>query len=283
MLVEIAVGDAYGAGMEYVPSEFLMEHNNLNGYVAHPTHHALKAGQYTDDTQMSIAVAETLLMAEDIDRLTKKDFIKAFFHTFKRDPRDGYSRAFQTFLEEVESPEQFEATIISNSTKSGGAMRAGPVGLLSSLDQVNRIAALQASITHDTDLGKDAAKATALSVYYCRNRIGKKSDLDKFLNKFVPGYKWSEDWSGKITSTGIYHVRAATTLIRKLDSLSNILHAVVAFEGDVDTAAAIAMAIGSQSEEIDNDLPEILYANLERGKYGFNYLEDLDYKLMEKF
>jgi len=282
MLVEIAIGDAYGAGMEYVKTAYLLANNTLKDYCKHPTH-GLKPGQYTDDTQMSIAVAETLLASDDFNTLTKRDFTVKFVEAFQRDPRDGYSRAFQKFLYTVKDADDFLARIQPNSKKSGGAMRVGPVGLIPDIKQVDRIAALQASVTHDTDLGKDAARAIALSVHYCYYNLGPKNKLAEFLHEQVPGYKWSEPWSGKIKSIGIWHARAATTMIMEQDNLADILQSVVAYEGDVDTAAAMAMAIGSCSEEIKQNLPEILYWRLERTKYGTEYLESLDEKLLERF
>jgi hypothetical protein len=36
LLVELAIGDAYGAGFEYVPRETIGEHNTAMQYVKHP-------------------------------------------------------------------------------------------------------------------------------------------------------------------------------------------------------------------------------------------------------
>lgn len=61
MLVELAVGDACGAGFEYVWNrKFVSAHNDLSAYVRHPWHKQ-KPGTYTDDTQMSIAIAELVV------------------------------------------------------------------------------------------------------------------------------------------------------------------------------------------------------------------------------
>jgi ADP-ribosyl-[dinitrogen reductase] hydrolase len=38
MLLELAIGDAYGAGFEYVDVEMVRRRNNLSGYVQHPRH-----------------------------------------------------------------------------------------------------------------------------------------------------------------------------------------------------------------------------------------------------
>jgi len=39
MLLELAIGDAYGAGFEYVDAEMIRRQNDLSGYVQHPRHH----------------------------------------------------------------------------------------------------------------------------------------------------------------------------------------------------------------------------------------------------
>lgn len=62
MLVELAIGDAYGAGFEYAPAAIL-KHNDLSRYIQHPKHN-IRPGQYTDDTQMSLAIAEAIVSAD---------------------------------------------------------------------------------------------------------------------------------------------------------------------------------------------------------------------------
>ncbi len=58
MLLELAIGDAYGAGFEY--ADEMIACNDLSRYLKHPRHN-IQPGCYTDDTQMSIAIAETLV------------------------------------------------------------------------------------------------------------------------------------------------------------------------------------------------------------------------------
>lgn len=63
MLVELAIGDAYGAGFEYAANWMVREYNDLSAYVQHPRHR-IKPGCYTDDTQMSIAIVEAIVADE---------------------------------------------------------------------------------------------------------------------------------------------------------------------------------------------------------------------------
>src|ERR1700730_3053041 len=48
LLLELAIGDAYGAGFEYVDTEMIRQQNTLSGYVNHPRH-SIQPGCYTDD------------------------------------------------------------------------------------------------------------------------------------------------------------------------------------------------------------------------------------------
>jgi len=52
VLVELAVGDAYGAGFEYATADFVRMHNDLSGYHAHPRH-AIAPGCYPADAALT--------------------------------------------------------------------------------------------------------------------------------------------------------------------------------------------------------------------------------------
>lgn len=152
MLLELAIGDAYGAGFEYADRDFVAAHNDLSGYVRHPRHR-IAPGRYTDDTQMSLAVAEAVLSdAPWTPLLLAEKFVAAF----KRDPREGYAQGFYDFLRRVQSGAQFLAEIRPESDKSGAAMRAAPIGVYPTVAEVIARATVQARITHDTPNGTNA-------------------------------------------------------------------------------------------------------------------------------
>jgi ADP-ribosyl-[dinitrogen reductase] hydrolase len=67
------------------------------------------------------------------------------------------------------------------------------------------------------------------------------------------------------------------------DRLSDLLKDCVAFTGDVDTVATIALAAASCSPEYEQDLPADLLGTLENGPYGRDYLAALDRRLFEHF
>lgn len=277
MLLEIAVGDAYGAGFEYVNPYLIRQFNDLARYVRHPRHGA-KPGCYTDDTQMSLAIAEAIVSN---DPWTPQALAARFVTAFKRDPREGYAQRFHGFLKHVKDADQFLAQIQPASDKSGAAMRAGPIGIFSTIDEVIEKATIQARITHDTPNGIGAAVTAALMTHYCLYQLGPKAGLGKFLEAHVPG-AWSEPWRGKVRSKGWMSVRAAVTALARAESLSGLLKDCVDFSGDVDTVAAIALSAASCCGEIAQDLPAHLIDTLENGAFGRDYIVNLDRQLMAR-
>ncbi len=277
MLVELAIGDAYGAGFEYAPDRVVREKNDLSGYVRHPKHN-IGPGCYTDDTQMSLAIAEAIVAGEP---WTPEALAQRFVEVFRRDPREGYAGGFYGFLQEVTDGAEFLERIRPASDKSGAAMRATPIGILAGLTKVIRHSTLQARITHNTAEGVQSAVAAALMTHYFRHRLGRLEDLGSFLALHVPG-PWQQKWYGKVGPKGMMSVHAAFTALTSCQTMSELLRSCIAFTGDVDTVATIALAAGSFSEEIEQDLPEHLYTGLENGPFGRDYLQKLDEELLAK-
>ena len=280
MLVELAIGDAYGAGFEYASE--MNQYNDLSKYVQHPRHLKLGPGMYTDDTQMSIAIAELIVSG---DEWTPLNIANRFVDCFKRDERDGYARGFQKFLESINSGQEFLDKIKPNSDKSGAAMRACPIGVYKDIGEVLEKAEIQAKLTHDTVDGIAAAQAAALLTHLCiydRVCYSYVAFMGNALNNHVGTRDWCTRWEGKVKSKGWMSVHAALTAVRDNLKLSDLLKACVDFTGDTDTVATIALGAASCSSEYTNDLPDALVFGLENGKYGRDYLEDLDTKLESK-
>ncbi|WP_107659929.1 ADP-ribosylglycohydrolase family protein [Nocardia suismassiliense] len=279
MLVELAVGDAYGAGFEYADPGLVTEYNPLAGYIQHPTHLGVRPGAYTDDPQKTLAVAELLVSDEPWEPARLAEH---FVQAYHRDPRDGYATRFQQFLDTVHTGADLLRRIDPASDKNGSAMRAGPIGLLPTVREVMQYADVQARVTHDTPAGIAAAQAAALAVHYCHRQLGPVADLPRWIGERLDP-SWTQPWHGKVGSKGWMSVRAALTALTSSRSLSQILRTAVAFTGDVDTVATIALAAGSRSPQIEQDLPDELVIGLENGPFGRDYLRTLDAQLLATF
>ncbi len=276
MLVELAIGDAYGAAFEYVPADVVVRGNTVAGYGRHPTHAGLEPGHYTDDTQMTLALAELLVDGVEWTPLALAD---KFVEVFHRDPRVGYTSWFHAFLRSVTTGREFLDRISPGSEKSGAAMRVSPAGLLPTVAEVREHAALQARVTHDTAGGVASAEAAALAVHYCHYGLGPLASVASWVSAQT-GVDWTRPWTGAVGSKGEMSVRAALTALTSARSLTALLRECVACTGDVDTVAAIALAAASRSAEVARDLPGVLYRGLENGTYGRGYLYDLDRRLL---
>jgi ADP-ribosylglycohydrolase len=276
MFVQMAIGDAYGAGFEYASAEFVLANHKLAAYVQHPKH-KLIPGVYTDDTQMSIANAEVILAGT----LSCEAFAQAYVDCFKRDQREGYASGFYNFLCSVKDGSEFLSLMKPTSDKSGSAMRALPFGIYPSIETVIALATLQSTITHNTPDGINAAVAAALMSHYFLYQLGPKSKLGAFIEKHVPGI-WAEPYTVPVGQKGWMCVRSAITAVMCADSMTEILRACIAVTGDVDTVAAIALGAAAASSEVQQDLPDSLVQGLENGKFGRDFLADLDARLMNK-
>lgn len=278
MILEVAVGDAFGAAFEYSPLSHIEKHNTGVYYSKHPRHN-IPPGWYTDDTQMTLAIAEALLSGE---KWTKERLASRFVEVFKRDERTGYSGGFYKILKQVSTGKELLETIGGKSDKSGGAMRTTPIGLCETLSEVKEKTIIQASVTHDSPDGIDAALAASYMVYFFHKDLGSPEELPSWLG-WELDLRWAAPWVGKVKTKGWMSVRAAITAVSRNLSMTELLKDCINFTGDVDTVAAIALGAASLSEDYEQDLEESLILGLENMAYGRSYIQMLDAKLKEKY
>jgi ADP-ribosyl-[dinitrogen reductase] hydrolase len=295
MLLRSAQGDAYGVASEYCkrhpdePEEKLLY--EFRQYLPHPAYHKLPLGTYTDDTQMSIAVAE-LLIAKD--RGAKhEDFIQAWFDTFKRDERDGYSRNFQRLLEEAKTADGLRLSLKADSTKNGAAMRSVPLGVIADPEWVKTMAMRQAGTTHATYEGVTSSVAVALMSHFA---LYDRRDFASMTGWLLPHHaafeRFREPWVGPVQSkckhspwdVGMNTAWAVHTLLTTQTTLLGIMKQVLDWGGDTDSVAAIAWGIASA--RFRDELPAFFEDDLEKlngSSYGPSFLKDLSKRLMDAY
>lgn len=279
MLLEIAIGDGYGAGFEFADPLKIEHFNTLTRYEQHPQNE-IGPGRYTDDTQMSLAVAELILSGK---KLTKHAFAKSFLDCFKRDPRKGYSSRFYDILSASDSPQAMLKALQPGSTRNGAMMRSVPLGILSTLPEVLEVAKIQASVTHNSYWGILSSQVIAVCAYSIINNkpIHKLPGIIEYVFGDIGiDYHWDKPVACDARET----LNAVMTLLRHhVDvvggvkcHMSTLLRNSVNFGGDVDSVASIVLGLASLDTNIINDLPDFLTSDLENGKYGRDYLMKLD-------
>lgn len=285
MLVELACADAFGACFEGLDKELIDKHLELKYFTLPELPSLVPAGGYTDDTQMTIAIAEEMLGSD----WTTLGIANRFVDCFQRDQRRGYTTAFLLILMNSRNGAELISKIHGKSKKSGAAMRSGVLGLIKDFNELERKCLIQSQITHNSPEGKNSALAAAMMVHYFYYNLGPKLELSAWMNDQVFGDFWHhpDHWSstdGKpVGCHGIDVVEAALYAIEDNEKLSDVLLDVVGYGGDTDTSATIAIAAACWSDEIKQDLPENLIQGLENRTYGRDYLELLEEKLLEKY
>lgn len=277
MLLEIAIGDAFGACYEWIDKWEFLDKIELKYKAVAPS--LVKPGNYTDDTQMTLAIAEA--MVEGVE-WTPWNLAHKFGYCFHRDPRRGYAPGFQLFLETTKSAKEFLENIRPDSERSGAAMRAAPLGLIKDIEELKEKSNIQANITHNTQKGRDSALCAALMTHYFRYNVGPKAELLSWLNTFFPINIGELQKYDHIPVEGWPCVMAAIDAIMRSNSWSEVLENCVKFAGDTDTICAIAMGPASLCKEMKQYLPDCLYEGLENGEYGREYIVKLDKQLLSK-
>lgn len=278
MLLEIALADAYGAGFEFASPQIIQAEHQLTQY--YPSRiDLLEAGQYTDDTQMSMAIVELMLSQKE---WTKESITTHFLKAFHRDPRHGYAKNFYQFLTQQKTAQEFLANIRPKSKRNGAAMRAVPIGLYPTIQEVLDKASLQASITHDTPEGRVSAQAVALMAHYFCYDKGPAQELQSFVEQHC-NWQFNNNKTTPVACDALETIDGVLTVLRKGNTMREVLDLAVQLGGDTDSTASIACGVASFSAEYPKDWPAFLYEEVEQGEYGRAYIEKLDEQVLQLF
>lgn len=298
MLLEIALGDAYGRPFEFNAPEFVKKYNTGQQYLMRNMDEPEELfGTYTDDTQMSIALAEHILNK----RVFSLDSVaSSFVNTYQRDPHAGYSkRMIAAFQASMDKPQPgirfFNACQTSEIVSSNGTvMRSVPLGVMPTEGHVIRAAQIQSLITHCSNDASMCSQLIALTshYFYYRKHGGDLSYnnyleyLDAFsmydvLNLCDIAFAENEEdiipCDAKITTAAVIKV------LFTAKTMTEVLVKSVAFCGDVDSVASVASGIASLKDDITTDYTKHIIVGLENEKYGNNYLCKLDRDIEEEF
>ncbi len=156
-LVGTAIGDALGLPHEksYKDRANRDSLDNWNGEYSDSSYHGTKAGQWSDDTQMSIALAQSLIANGEFDpKLVAKAYrdwltVGCPLGKFPR----GIGNATKEALYRLDMDVEWQHSgTESRNPGSGTAMRISPVGIFydrpSFVSNMNSVAMIDATITH---------------------------------------------------------------------------------------------------------------------------------------
>lgn len=188
--------------------------------------------RFTDDTVLSVAVAEHLLRGTD--------YVDLFHDFFQNYPRAGFGGSFfEWAMKRNREP--------YNSWGNGSAMRVSPIGFaFDSLDQLLAEAKASAEVTHNHPEGIRGAQATAAAIFLARQSQDKlliKQHIESFfgydlgarLDDIRESYEFDVSCAGSVPQSIIAFLES--------NSYEDAIRNAISLGGDADTMACIAGGI----------------------------------------
>jgi len=233
-----------------------------------------KWDNFTDDTAMTLAVADWLL--NDInkhyynDDMLKaalgKQFLKYAKHTFKEDEGNlGFGSSFWTWCAKADLIGDFSPY---GSYGNGSGMRVSPVGwFFDTMEETMRFAKISADVTHDHPEGEKGAMCIAAAVFLARKGRTKEEIKDYLLRAF--GYELLNKSLAEIRRECVWSEicqdtvpMAVVAFLESFDYESAIKNAI-SYGSDSDTIADMAGAIAEAFyPQFPNDIKEFCLSKL---------------------
>ncbi len=197
---------------------------------------------YTDDTVMTVAVAEALMNAgrnADLGQI-RQEVISSMHRWGNIYPRAGYGSSFRYWLY-CKSPKPY------NSYGNGSAMRVSAAGwLYDSIERTREVAAATADVTHNHPEGIKGAVAVASVIFLARAGSSKADikhyvlrnfgyDLSRTIDEIRPNYHHVESCQQTVPE--------AITAFLEGTSFEDVMRTAVSLGGDCDTLTDIACAM----------------------------------------
>ena len=212
-----------------------------------------KECKFTDDTVMTVAVAEALMEAgKDADEKTIKEaLIRSLKKWGKKYPHAGYGNRFKKWVLSDNSEPY-------GSYGNGSAMRVSAAGwFYDSMERTREVARWTAEITHNHPEGIKGAESTAAAIFLARKGASMRDisnyiedefgyDLSRTLDEIRPTYHHVEDCMRTMPE--------AFTCFLESNSYEDCIRNVMYIGGDTDTLGAIAGAIAEAYWAVPTDL-----------------------------
>ena len=238
-----------------------------------------KGTEFTDDSVMTVAVAEVLVNIEEKGGFSvhispeevRKSLAAAMRKWGRKYPHAGYGVRFSSWI--------FDETMGPyNSYGNGSAMRVAAVGwLYDSIEKTREAARITSEVTHDHPEGIKGAEAAASAIFLARTGSSKQAikkyiedefgyDLSRTCDEIRPGYHHVESCQQTVPE-------AITAFLEGKD-FEDVIRTAVSLGGDCDTLTCIAGSIAEAFYEVPDfmiaeckkHLPAEMIAVIERFK-----------------
>lgn len=247
-LLGLALGDALGAPFEGSPPG---GGPRLEAFLDNPP----PVLGYTDDTEMAIGVAESIVKAGDID---PDDMARRFVENFH--PRRGYGTGTVAVLELIRKGARWEqanrAVFAEGSFGNGAAMRSAPVGLFirGDMERLRQAVRRASAVTHANVLAQEGAFLVAAAVAQAAGGAGRQETLDRLRALPMAG-----EYAGKLAALASLLetdppakevVRTLGTGVAALMSVPTALYAFLRRGGDYLETVSYCITLGGDTDTI---------------------------------
>ncbi len=214
----------------------------------------IESSRYTDDSVMTIAVAEALMdflgKTDDEIRNALVKSMQKWGHIY---PYAGYGGMFKEWLCETD-PKPY------GSYGNGSAMRVSSAGwLYDTLEETRHIARLTAEVTHNHPEGIKGAEATACAIFLARTGSSKEEIKEYIIREF--GYDLSRTCDE--IRPEYYHIEScqetvpeAITAFLEGTDFEDVIRTAVSLGGDCDTLTCIAGGMAEAFYGVPADIAE---------------------------
>ncbi len=220
--------------------------------------------RFTDDTVMTVAIADAIITEEDRRPLATKfvAYMQAYGRQF---PGRGYGGRFGKWIY-ANDPHPY------NSWGNGSAMRVAAAGwVCETLRETTALAELTAVVTHNHPEGLIGAKAIAGCIFLARTGASKEAireyvrtafgtvspryKLDFTLDEIRPSYTFNVSCQGSCPE--------AIEAFLESDSFEHAIRLAISIGGDSDTIAAMTGAIAEAFYGVPKEIEEAAMAFLD--------------------
>ena len=219
--------------------------------------------EFTDDTVMTIAMAEAFLQVspEMEAEAIRQRVIQEMQKFGRKYPRADYGLRFSRWLRD-RHPHPY------NSWGNGSAMRVSSIGwLFGDLETVRRMARLSAEVTHNHPEGIKGAEATASAIFLARTG-STKAEIKEYIEKH---FHYDLSRSCDVIRPDYYHVEScqetvpeAITAFLEGQSFEDVIRTAVSLGGDCDTLTCIAGSVAEAFYGVPEELKEECRKRLSR-------------------
>lgn len=257
-LLGTAIGDALGVPFEtkLVNNEELLKWDGKTFLGS--AHHHLEPGQFSDDTQMSLMMAESLIQ----HGFDPGDLSKRYVEWIVSGRARGYGKTTLLAVHNLIAGKHWTASGVPGSYGNGTAMRAAPLGIYfrDDLPALIEAATTDAQITHASDEAEAGSIAIAFSA-----ALAAQNDTEDLLDRvheILPDSKVKSVLYTLGSLVGAAHIDAHSALrvlgtkadvrqtvpaalycFLKFDNYHEAIVAAIRAGGDTDTTAAIVGAL----------------------------------------